>query len=63
MRVPSVLDTGQYAATLERQLDSQRWRIDPMKVTVWGLIAAAVSAHWVVLVWAVIALMNAATVS
>ena len=63
MRVPRVRDTGQFDRDLEHQLNSQRWALDPINVTVWGLMAAAVPVHWVGLVWGVIALINVAAVS
>ena len=63
MRVPRVRDTGLIDCDLEHQLNSERLALDPINVTVWGLMAAAVPAHWVGLVWGVIALINVAAVS
>jgi hypothetical protein len=63
MRVPRVRVTGCFDRDLEHRLSRGLGAIDPINVTVWGLVAAAVPAHWVGLVWGVIALMNVATVS
>jgi len=63
MRVPCVRDTGQFDRHLEHQLNSRRRALDPINVTVWGLVAAAVPVHWVGLVWGVLALINVAAVS
>jgi hypothetical protein len=62
MRVPSVLGTGRFTHDLEQKLNSQRWPVDPIKVTVWGVMAAAVPANWAGLVWGVAALLNGATI-
>jgi hypothetical protein len=63
MRVPRVLGTGRFSRDLEHQLNSQRWAIDPINVTVWGLMAATVPANWVGLIWGIMALINDYTVS
>jgi hypothetical protein len=63
MRVPRVRDTGQFDRDLGLRLNRQCGAIDPINVTVWGLFAAAIPAHWVGLVWGVLALINVATAS
>lgn len=57
MRVPRVRDTGQFDRDLKHQLNGRRRALDPINVTIWGLITAAVPASWIGFVWGVIALM------
>jgi hypothetical protein len=58
MRAPRVLGTGRFTRDLEHKLNGQQWPIDPIKVTVWGVMAVV----WAGLVWGVAALLNGATI-
>ena len=62
MRVPRVRDSRRFDRDLDQHVSGKLGFIDPINVTVWGLIAAAIPAQWVGLVWGLIALMNVATV-
>ena len=58
MRVPCVRDNGRFDCDVGYSVGSRLGTIDPINATVWGLLVAAVPAHWAGLCWIVIAMMN-----
>ena len=63
MRVPRVRDTGRFDRDLGYHVSGGLGAFDPINVTVWSVIAAAIPAQWLGVIWGVIALMNVGAVS